>query len=78
MLPLASVYARSNCIELKGHEIMEEMIVLRRLIDMCFLFSKKPFPVFLELAGFSQEDVLIEEPKAGVSIGSNLCFLFIY
>ena len=46
---------------------MEELIVLRRLIDLCFLFSKKPFPVFRELAGFSQEDVLIEEPKAGVS-----------
>ncbi|KAK8451887.1 hypothetical protein SEVIR_5G022000v4 [Setaria viridis] len=45
---------------------MEELIVLRRLIDLCFLFSKKPFPVFRELAGFSQEDVLIEEPKAGI------------
>jgi hypothetical protein len=46
---------------------MEELIILRRLIDLCFLFSKKSFPVFLELAGFSQEDVFIEEPKAGVS-----------
>ncbi|KAG2597214.1 uncharacterized protein LOC120706716 isoform X2 [Panicum virgatum] len=45
---------------------MEELIVLRQLIDLCFLFSKKPFPVFRELAGFSQEDVLIEEPKAGI------------
>ncbi|XP_062197536.1 uncharacterized protein LOC133900411 isoform X2 [Phragmites australis] len=45
---------------------MEELIVLRRLIDLCFLFSKKPFPVFCEIAGFSQEDVLIEEPKAGI------------
>ncbi|VAH60560.1 unnamed protein product [Triticum turgidum subsp. durum] len=45
---------------------MEELIVLRRLIDLCFLFSKKSFPVFLELAGFSQVDVLIEEPKAGI------------
>ncbi|KAF8661792.1 hypothetical protein HU200_056747 [Digitaria exilis] len=65
-LHVASVYAGSNCIELKGPEIMEELIVLRRLIDLCFIFSKKPFPVFRELAGFSQEDVLIEEPKAGI------------
>ncbi|KAL5229086.1 hypothetical protein ABZP36_017351 [Zizania latifolia] len=65
-LHVASVYAGSNCTELKGPEIMEELIVLRRLIDLCFLFSKKQFPVFLELAGFSHEDVLIEEPKAGI------------
>jgi hypothetical protein len=61
------VYAGSDCIELEGPEIMEELIVLRRLIDLCYLFSKKPFPLLCELAGFIQEDVLIEEPKAGVS-----------
>jgi hypothetical protein len=66
-LHVASVYAGSDCIELKGPQVMEELIILRRLIDLCFLFSKKSFPLFLELAGFSQEDVFIEEPKAGVS-----------
>jgi hypothetical protein len=66
-LHVASVYAGSDCIELKGPQVMEELIILRRLIDLCFLFSKKSFPVFLELAGFSQEDVFIEEPKAGVN-----------
>lgn len=30
------------------------------------LFSKKPFPVFLESAGFSGVDVLLQKPKAGL------------
>ncbi|MED6128772.1 hypothetical protein PIB30_101200 [Stylosanthes scabra] len=30
------------------------------------LFSKKPFPVFLDSAGFSPDDVLIQMPKAGL------------
>ena len=34
------------------------------------LFSKKPFPVFLESAGFSEKNVLLQKPKAGVSKSS--------
>lgn len=45
---------------------MAELIYLLKLLNLCFLFSKKPFLVFLETAGYSQEDVLIHEPKAGV------------
>nr|KJB34654.1 hypothetical protein B456_006G077000 [Gossypium raimondii] len=29
-------------------------------------FSKKPFPVFLDFAGYSEEDVLLHKPKAGL------------
>ncbi|XP_078158538.1 uncharacterized protein LOC144554152 [Carex rostrata] len=63
---VASVYAGSNCKELEGHDMMLELIELRRLIDLCYLFSKKPFPVFLELAGYSKEDALLQESKAGI------------
>ncbi|KAK6913730.1 Mono-/di-acylglycerol lipase, N-terminal [Dillenia turbinata] len=53
-LHAASAYAGSDCVQLKGPEIVAE------------LFSKKPFPVFLELSGYSQADILLEKPKAGL------------
>lgn len=62
----ASVYAGSNCVELKGPEIIMELTELLRFLTLCMLFSKKPFPVFLETAGYSHEDVLLQKPKAGV------------
>ncbi|XP_058082155.1 uncharacterized protein LOC131230315 [Magnolia sinica] len=65
-LQVASVYAGSGCVQLKGPEIIAELIHLLRLLTLCMLFSKKPFPVFLDSAGFSQEDVLLQEPKAGL------------
>ncbi|KAK6278538.1 hypothetical protein POUND7_018805 [Theobroma cacao] len=65
-LQVASVYAGNNCVELKGQEIKKELNNLLRLLTLCMLFSKKPFPVFLESAGFSLEDVLLHKPKAGL------------
>ena len=69
-LAVASVYAGSDCVQLKGDEIIVELYELLRLLTLCMLFSKKPFPVFLDSAGFSLDDVLIQKPKAGV------CLLF--
>lgn len=68
-LQVASVYAGSGCVKLTGPEITAELVHLLRLLTFCMLFSKKPFPVFLESAGYSQEDVLLQEPKAGVRWG---------
>ncbi|XP_077213149.1 lipase class 3 family protein [Tasmannia lanceolata] len=65
-LRVASVYAGSGCVQLQGAEIIVELNHHVRLLTLCILFSKKPFPVFLESAGFSQEDVLLQEPKAGL------------
>ncbi|KAJ1407688.1 Mono-/di-acylglycerol lipase, N-terminal [Sesbania bispinosa] len=65
-LQVASVYAGSDCVQLKGDEIIVELYELLRLLTLCMLFSKKPFPVFLDSAGFTLDDVLIQKPKAGL------------
>ncbi|KAF4355612.1 hypothetical protein F8388_013029 [Cannabis sativa] len=65
-LHVASVYAGSNSVRLKGPEIVSELNYYLRLLTLCIFFSKKPFPVFLESAGYSEEDVLLQKPKAGL------------
>ncbi|WJX27786.1 hypothetical protein P8452_16571 [Trifolium repens] len=65
-LAVASVYAGSDCVQLEGDEIIAELYELLRLLTLCMLFSKKPFPVFLDSAGFTLDDVLIQKPKAGL------------
>uniref|UniRef100_A0A5B7B2P4 Putative Sn1-specific diacylglycerol lipase alpha n=1 Tax=Davidia involucrata TaxID=16924 RepID=A0A5B7B2P4_DAVIN len=65
-LQVASVYAAENCVQLKGPEIIAELNNYLRLLTLCMLFSKKPFPVFLESAGYSQADVLLQKPKAAL------------
>lgn len=73
-LQVASVYAGPNSVQLKGPEIISELNYFLKLLTLCYLFSKKPFPVFLESAGYSQEDVLLQKPKAGVrNTLSSLC-----
>ena len=74
---MASVYARNNCVELKGQEIKKELNNLLRLLTLCIFFSKKPFPLFLESAGYSQEDVLLHKPKAGVCYSIQSTYLFV-
>lgn len=65
-LQVASVYAGENSVQLKGPEIVDQLYYYLRLLTLCMLFSKKPFPVFLESAGLSEADVLLQKPKAGV------------
>lgn len=65
-LHIASVFAGSNCVQMTGPGIIDELIHLLRLLTLCMFFSKKPFPVFLELAGYFEGDVLLQEPKAGL------------
>lgn len=66
-LEISSVFAGSGCIELKGHGVLVDLIHMFRLLTLCFLFSKKPFPVLMESAGYTEEDILLKGPKSGVS-----------
>ncbi|GJS66637.1 Sn1-specific diacylglycerol lipase [Tanacetum coccineum] len=63
---VASVYAGENSVQLKGSEIIAELKYYLWLLTIGILFSKKPFPVFLESAGFTEADVLLQKPKAGI------------
>ncbi|KAH7307334.1 hypothetical protein KP509_22G054800 [Ceratopteris richardii] len=63
---VVNAYAGEGNIELRGRDIVAEVKELLILITACIHFSKKPFPQFLELAGYSLESVLLQEPKAGL------------
>ena len=66
-LHVASVFGGKDSIELKGPDITAELRYFLNLLTLCWHFSKKPFPLFLEETGYAEEDVLLLEPKAGVS-----------
>ncbi|KAJ0755675.1 putative fungal lipase-like domain, mono-/di-acylglycerol lipase, alpha/Beta hydrolase [Helianthus annuus] len=65
-LHVSSVFGGKESVQLAGPEIVSELRYLLDLLTLCWHFSKKTFPVFLEETGFSTEDVLIQEPKAGI------------
>lgn len=65
-LQVARVYAGENSVRLKGPEIIDQLYYYLKLLTLCMLFSKKPFPVFLVSAGFSEANVLLQKPKAGI------------
>ncbi|KAK3159272.1 hypothetical protein QOZ80_2AG0148050 [Eleusine coracana subsp. coracana] len=65
-LSVASIYAGDESVELKGTEVIADLKYLLNLLTLCWHFSKKPFPLFLEATGYSAEDVLMQEPKAGI------------
>ncbi|KAL0457450.1 UNVERIFIED_CONTAM: Sn1-specific diacylglycerol lipase beta [Sesamum latifolium] len=65
-LQVARVYAGENSVRLKGPEIIGQLYYYLKLLTLCMLFSKKPFPVFLGSAGFSEANVLLQKPKAGI------------
>lgn len=65
-LHVERVFGGKDSVRLKGPEIVAELKHLLNLLTLCWHFSKKPFPLFLEETGYSNEDVLIQEPKAGI------------
>ncbi|CAJ1940952.1 unnamed protein product [Sphenostylis stenocarpa] len=67
-LAVGSVYGGSDCVELRGPEVVVELEELLRLLTLCMLFSKRPFPEFLDSAGFSLDHVLLHNPNAEVEL----------
>lgn len=65
-LQATSIYTGEGSDELRGEEVLAELKELLILLSACIHFSKKPFPVFLEVTGYSQDCVLLQEPKAGL------------
>ncbi|XP_030544934.1 uncharacterized protein LOC115751136 isoform X4 [Rhodamnia argentea] len=65
-LPVGTVFGGKDSLQLKGHEIVVELRYLLNLLTLCWHFSKKTFPVFLKETGYSVEQVLLHEPKAGI------------
>ncbi|XP_010465288.1 PREDICTED: uncharacterized protein LOC104745679 [Camelina sativa] len=66
LLHVDRVFGGKDSIELKGPEVATELRYLLHLLTLCWHFSKKAFPLFLEETGFTKENVLIHEPKAGI------------
>lgn len=65
-LHVGSVFGGEDSVQLKGLEVAAELRYLLNLLTLCWHFSKKPFPLFLEETGFTEESVLLQEPKAGI------------
>ncbi|RVW52140.1 hypothetical protein CK203_077835 [Vitis vinifera] len=65
-LHVGSVFGGEDSLQLKGPEIIAELRYLLNLLTLCWHFSKKPFLLFLEETGYSIENVLLHEPKAGI------------
>ncbi|OWM86061.1 hypothetical protein CDL15_Pgr027287 [Punica granatum] len=62
----SDIFGGDDSLQLKGADIISELEYLLRLLTLCWHFSKKPFPLFLEETGYSEENVLLQEPKAGI------------
>ncbi|XP_021902863.1 uncharacterized protein LOC110818336 isoform X1 [Carica papaya] len=65
-LHVGSVFGGDDSPQMKGVEIIAELKYLLNLLTLCWHFSKKPFPLFLEETGYAEADVLLQEPKAGI------------
>ncbi|KAB2611131.1 hypothetical protein D8674_019163 [Pyrus ussuriensis x Pyrus communis] len=65
-LHVHGVFGGIDSQQLKGSQTIVELKYLLNLLTLCWHFSKKPFPLFLEETGYSEENVLLQEPKAGI------------
>lgn len=65
-LHVDSIFGGKDSVRLQGPEIIAEFRYMLNLLTLCWHFSKKTFPLFLEETGYAKEHVLLQEPKAGI------------
>ncbi|KAL9316435.1 hypothetical protein ACSQ67_017436 [Phaseolus vulgaris] len=57
---------RSDCVEVKGPQILKELYELKRMLTCAMLFSSKRSVAFLFAAGFEEEDILYRKRTSRV------------
>ncbi|KAH9713660.1 hypothetical protein KPL71_020414 [Citrus sinensis] len=67
-LHVDSIFGGKDSVRLQGPGIIAEFRYMLNLLTLCWHFSKKTFPLFLEETGYAKEHVLLQEPKAGVLV----------
>ncbi|KAH9713659.1 hypothetical protein KPL71_020414 [Citrus sinensis] len=65
-LHVDSIFGGKDSVRLQGPGIIAEFRYMLNLLTLCWHFSKKTFPLFLEETGYAKEHVLLQEPKAGI------------
>ncbi|KAL9460752.1 hypothetical protein AB3S75_003873 [Citrus x aurantiifolia] len=65
-LHVDGIFGGKDSVRLQGPGIIAEFRYMLNLLTLCWHFSKKTFPLFLEETGYAKEHVLLQEPKAGI------------
>eukprot|EP00271_Cylindrocystis_brebissonii_P023018 TRINITY_DN91_c0_g2_i1.p1 TRINITY_DN91_c0_g2~~TRINITY_DN91_c0_g2_i1.p1 ORF type:complete len:897 (+),score=215.47 TRINITY_DN91_c0_g2_i1:1432-4122(+) len=66
LLHVDEVFAGEGSERLRGPAVVTELEELLRLTTFCYLFSKRTITGFLEGSGFTEEDILLYEPRAAL------------
>ncbi|KAI4331302.1 hypothetical protein MLD38_029498 [Melastoma candidum] len=66
ILRVCDVFGGEDCVQVTNRDMIPELRYLMKLLTLCWYFSKKSFPVFLKENGYSEENVLLHQPKPGI------------
>ncbi|KAI4381826.1 hypothetical protein MLD38_007863 [Melastoma candidum] len=66
ILRACDVFGGEGCVQVTDRGMIPELRYLMKLLTLCWYFSKKSFPVFLKENGYSEENILLHQPKPGI------------